>query len=189
MIINSFAGGKSGAVGLLLVLALAGCASRDLHPKSDPTLAEIARLPIAEIREFMPAEGWVNLSGRKVIRYVAMHAGIRSDSSVNLGAVFAAYPDATWNMVARGYGAQVKLHYSSATAAFLAHRAEVYVVFFEAESDGSNPVLIYGQEIGGDYQPAGGGLTVTGNKMKVPDIAPDRQPKYVAVEVFHQRND
>ena len=129
------------------------------------TLAGNQRLPADDIREFISPPDWAYLCSRRISRFVALRAEIRSDTTVRPGRVFRAYPDAAWNDIARQFAARALLNYSPTIGSQLSPQADVYVVFFEPEPSGDGFVLVYAQEVGWIRRPSGGQRKFVGRPL------------------------
>jgi hypothetical protein len=117
------------------------------------TLAGNKQLPAKSIEALLPKAEWEYLSAKKISRLVGFRAAIRSDTSVRLGRIFRAVPDASWNEPAKGFAEKVRLNFSNSSSG-LGPRADIYVVFFEPATSGDRLVLVYGEESGSGGQPS-----------------------------------
>ena len=133
---------------LPVALAILGCAAPG--PTAAPTAHTLTGnplLPAGDMAKFFTPDKWTRLREIEYAGYVIIEAQIRPDGSVVLGREIESYPDASWNVMARTLGQQVRLH-ANTVGSHLDGKAQIYVVFFPRGWDG-NMALIFGQQVGG----------------------------------------
>ncbi len=130
----------------LPALALAGCVAEQPSAPPTHTIAGDRRLPQEDFKAYVSPATWREYGDLEYERYVAIRAAIQPDGTVKVGKVTEAYPDDSWNDVARKFAHEVTLNAVNG-GAFLNTPGEIYVIFFKPVRD-ERPAVIFGRQVG-----------------------------------------